>query len=102
MQALGTVVVVGGGLAGARSVQELRAQGHAGPVVLVAAEPHLPYDRPPLSKGLLSGALDDTSLEVDWAGLEVDLRLGVRATGLAPGVLATAAVKATSVLLERT
>jgi len=85
------VVVVGGGLAGARTVQELRAQGHTGRVLLVGAEPHLPYDRPPLSKAVLSGEVDDTTLDVAWAGLDVDLHLGVRATGLRPGVLETTA-----------
>jgi 3-phenylpropionate/trans-cinnamate dioxygenase ferredoxin reductase component len=85
----GHVVVVGGGLAGARSVQELRAQGHRGRVTLVAAEPHLPYDRPPLSKQVLHGTQDTTVLDVDWDGLDVDLRLGCRATGLRPGRLET-------------
>jgi 3-phenylpropionate/trans-cinnamate dioxygenase ferredoxin reductase component len=83
------VVVVGAGLAGARSAQELRAQGFAGDVVLVGAEPHLPYDRPPLSKDLLLGRTDDSTLDVDWPALAVELRLGVRATGLEPGVLRT-------------
>jgi 3-phenylpropionate/trans-cinnamate dioxygenase ferredoxin reductase component len=83
------VVVVGGGLAGARAAQELRAQGFAGEVVLVGAEPHRPYDRPPLSKDVLLGRTDDPSLDVDWPALDVDLRLGRRATGLEPGVLRT-------------
>ena len=80
------VVVVGAGLAGARSVQELRAQGHAGEVVLLGAEPHLPYDRPPLSKDLLLGTTDDSTLDGE---LDADVRLGVRATGLRPGVVET-------------
>jgi 3-phenylpropionate/trans-cinnamate dioxygenase ferredoxin reductase subunit len=79
--------VVGGGLAGARAVQELRAQGHRGRVTLVGAEPHRPYDRPPLSKALLAGRTDDSTLDVDWSG--VDLRLGTTATALRPGVLET-------------
>jgi 3-phenylpropionate/trans-cinnamate dioxygenase ferredoxin reductase component len=83
------VVVVGGGLAGARAVQELRAQGHRGRLTLVGAEPHRPYDRPPLSKELLQGRSDDSTLDVDWPALDVDLRLGVRATGLRDGVLDT-------------
>jgi 3-phenylpropionate/trans-cinnamate dioxygenase ferredoxin reductase component len=83
------VVVVGGGLAGARSAQELRAQGHRGRLTLVGAEAHQPYDRPPLSKELLLGRTDDSTLDVDWPALDVDLRLGVRATGLRPGVLET-------------
>jgi NADPH-dependent 2,4-dienoyl-CoA reductase/sulfur reductase-like enzyme len=83
------VVVVGGGLAGARTVQELRAQGHRGRLTLVGAEEHRPYDRPPLSKELLLGRTDDTTLDVPWSQLEVDLRLGTTATGLRPGVLET-------------
>ncbi|HCB34583.1 MAG TPA: hypothetical protein DEP69_05395, partial [Acidimicrobiaceae bacterium] len=49
------VVVVGGSLAGSRTVLALRRAGHDGPITLVSAEPHLPYDRPPLSKELLAG-----------------------------------------------
>lgn len=89
MPELGHVVVIGAGLAGSRAVQELRAQGHRGRLTLLGAEPHLPYDRPPLTKGLLRGATDDTTLDVDWAALDVDVRLGVRATGLRPGVVET-------------
>lgn len=83
------VVVVGGGLAGARAAQELRAQGHDGAVTLVGAENALPYDRPPLSKAVLLGRADDTTLDVDWQALDIGLRLGVRAVGLRPGRLAT-------------
>lgn len=51
----GSVVVVGAGLAGLRAAESLRAGGHRGPLVLVGAEAHPPYDRPPLSKQLLAG-----------------------------------------------
>jgi NADPH-dependent 2,4-dienoyl-CoA reductase/sulfur reductase-like enzyme len=87
----GHVVVVGGGLAGARSVQELRAQGHRGRVTLVAAEPHLPYDRPPLSKAYLD-ASDEAPADVRFRTEEylrdelgVTLRLGSPATALDTG-----------------
>ena len=83
------MVVVGGGLAGSRSVQELRAQGFAGRVTLLGDERHLPYDRPPLSKDLLRGVVEASTLDVDYGALDVDLRLGVRATGLREGVLET-------------
>lgn len=79
---LGHVVVVGGGLAAARSCEQLRAQGHAGAITLVTSEPHLPYDRPPLSKDVLATGLDSTTLSVDYPGLGVEVRTGVRATGL--------------------
>lgn len=51
---VGRIVIVGGGLAGARTAERLRRAGHDGPVTLVGAEPHAPYDRPPLSKKLLT------------------------------------------------
>jgi NADPH-dependent 2,4-dienoyl-CoA reductase/sulfur reductase-like enzyme len=77
------IVIAGGGLAGLRTVQELRAGGYQGSAVLVGAEPRPPYDRPPLSKKLMMGALDDTSLDADAAALGLDLRLGESAVGLA-------------------
>ena len=49
------IVVVGAGLAGAKAVEELREQGYGGDLTLVGAEHHTPYERPPLSKGLLLG-----------------------------------------------
>ena len=63
------IVVVGGGLAGLRTIEELRARGYAGAVTLVGAEPRPPYDRPPLSKRLMAGELDDTTLRDDLAEL---------------------------------
>jgi NADPH-dependent 2,4-dienoyl-CoA reductase/sulfur reductase-like enzyme len=87
----GRIVVVGGGLAGARACEELRAAGHRGEILLVGAEDRPPYDRPPLSKEVLVGKADDPSLGIDLAALGVDVRLGVRATGLGTGQLATTA-----------
>jgi 3-phenylpropionate/trans-cinnamate dioxygenase ferredoxin reductase component len=82
------VVVVGAGLAGLRTVEELRARGYTGPVTLIGAERRAPYDRPPLSKRLMTGELDDTSLGgLDSLGAEV--LLGQTATGLRPGTLST-------------
>ena len=49
------VVIVGAGLAGAKTAEALRTQNYAGPVTLVGAETELPYERPPLSKGYLAG-----------------------------------------------
>ncbi len=79
------IVVVGGGLAASRSCAALRRQGHDGDVVLIAAEPHLPYDRPPLSKGMLHGTCTDPTLPADLIGLGVQIQLGTAATGLLPG-----------------
>ncbi|HUA31611.1 MAG TPA: FAD-dependent oxidoreductase, partial [Streptosporangiaceae bacterium] len=83
------IVVVGGGLAGLRTVEELRAGGYAGAVTLVGAEDRPPYDRPPLSKRLMTGQLDDTTLRDDMDSLGLELRLGETATGLDDGVLRT-------------
>ncbi|MFE4227686.1 NAD(P)/FAD-dependent oxidoreductase [Arthrobacter sp. NPDC056886] len=82
------ILIVGGGLAGGTAAKTLRAEGFAGPVVLVAAESHQPYLRPPLSKEYLLGKAGDDALPVapeDWYGAnDVDLRLGVRVTELDP------------------
>jgi 3-phenylpropionate/trans-cinnamate dioxygenase ferredoxin reductase component len=83
------IVVVGGGLAGLRTVEELRARGYAGQVTLVGTETRPPYDRPPLSKRLMAGELADTTLREDLATLGMQLRLGETATGLSAGVLRT-------------
>jgi 3-phenylpropionate/trans-cinnamate dioxygenase ferredoxin reductase subunit len=81
------IVVAGAGLAGLRTIEELRAAGYAGAVTLVGAEPRPPYDRPPLSKRLMIGDLDDTTLRDDLDTLDVELCLGQAATGLDDGVL---------------
>src|SRR5438309_7180356 len=76
------IVVVGGGLAGVRTVEALRGRGYRGSVTLIGAEPHKPYDRPPLSKQVLTGQQDDTTVDVDIAALGVDLRLGETVTSV--------------------
>src|SRR5690242_14688509 len=78
----GPVVVAGAGLAGFRTVEELRKRGFAGPITLVGAEPRPPYDRPPLSKKFLAEPGLDPSLKADFAALEVDFRPDEAATGL--------------------
>jgi 3-phenylpropionate/trans-cinnamate dioxygenase ferredoxin reductase subunit len=83
------VVVVGAGLAGLRVVEELRARGYDGAVTLVGAEARPPYDRPPLSKQLMTGAVDDTTLRDDLGSLGAELRLGERAEAVGDGVLRT-------------
>jgi NADPH-dependent 2,4-dienoyl-CoA reductase/sulfur reductase-like enzyme len=84
------VVIAGGGLAGLRTAEELRARGYQGGLTMVAAEDRPPYDRPPLSKAALLGEPDaaelgaelDTTLKADFGALGADLRLGEPATGL--------------------
>jgi 3-phenylpropionate/trans-cinnamate dioxygenase ferredoxin reductase subunit len=81
-----TVVVVGGGLAGAKTVEHLRDRGYDGHVVLLGAEPERPYERPPLSKGYLQGsqARDEAFVHApDWyAAHDVELRTGTTVASL--------------------
>ena len=72
-----SVTVIGAGLAGLRTVERLRQRGYEGRVVLLGAERHLPYDRPPLSKQVLRGENDEPWLrpEGDYAGLDADVML---------------------------
>ncbi len=58
------IVIIGAGLAGASAATELRSQGHSGDITLIGDEPHPPYERPPLSKGLLLGSADPDSVFV--------------------------------------
>src|SRR3990170_36110 len=79
-------LIVGGGRAAASAVEELVDQGVKGHITIVGAEPHLPYDRPPLSKGFLQGLDDRESLDIEGQDFyrqnRVDLILGHRATRL--------------------
>ncbi|MDH6543185.1 FAD-dependent oxidoreductase [Streptomyces sp. SPB4] len=83
------VVIVGAGMAGVQTAVALREQGFAGPVTLLGAEPHQPYDRPPLSKAVLLGKAEeaafDVAFDVDFEELRIDLRLGIEVTGVRPG-----------------
>lgn len=85
-----SLVVVGASLAGLRAAETARKSGFAGAVTLVGAEPHLPYDRPPLSKACLEPAphgAPDTTFRTEETlrdELGIDLRLGAEATALDP------------------
>jgi 3-phenylpropionate/trans-cinnamate dioxygenase ferredoxin reductase component len=83
-----SVVIVGGGLAGAKTAEALRDQGYPGPITLVSAEKHLPYERPPLSKGYLLGkdSFDDAVVHpAEWYGeKDVTLRLETEVTAVHP------------------
>jgi len=76
-----TFVIVGGGLAGAKAAETLRAEGFTGEIVLFADESEVPYERPPLSKDYLLGKKPRESAYVhpaEWyAENSVDLRTGV-------------------------
>src|SRR5262245_6600896 len=63
MSASGGSVSVGGGLAAARTAEQLRRSEYTGPITIVSNEDHLPYDRPPLSKEVLRSETDDVTLK---------------------------------------
>jgi NADPH-dependent 2,4-dienoyl-CoA reductase/sulfur reductase-like enzyme len=80
-------VVVGASLAGHRAIEAARVSGYTGPIVLIGAERHAPYDRPPLSKAFLNPGgetrfFDDEARLRDEHG--IDVRLGEPATALDP------------------
>jgi 3-phenylpropionate/trans-cinnamate dioxygenase ferredoxin reductase subunit len=83
-----TFVIVGGGMAAAAAIQELRRREFEGRIVLVGEEPHVPYERPPLSKEYLRGEQGRDSLpphpEAWYEEQGVELRVGVRAERLDP------------------
>ncbi len=83
---LRSIVVVGASLAGLRGAEALRAAGYDGRLTLVGAEPHLPYDRPPLSKEILQGRWEPARASLHrpetHERLGLDWRLGQRATAL--------------------
>lgn len=80
----GGIVIVGGGLAAARTAEQLRRSDYRGRITIVSDEVHLPYDRPPLSKEVLRKEADDVALKPrQWYDeQDITLRLGSAATGL--------------------
>jgi 3-phenylpropionate/trans-cinnamate dioxygenase ferredoxin reductase subunit len=82
-------VIVGGGLAGAKAAETLRSEGFDGEVIVVGAEPGLPYERPPLSKSYLAGSstLSDAEVhdEAFYAQHGIEVLGATRATALDPG-----------------
>lgn len=78
------VVVVGAGMAGVQTAVALREQGFDGGVTLIGAEPHQPYDRPPLSKAVLLGKAEGSAFDIDFEALGIGLQLGREALGVRP------------------
>ncbi|MFD5013394.1 NAD(P)/FAD-dependent oxidoreductase [Streptomyces chartreusis] len=82
------ITVVGASLAGLSTVRALRTEGYDGGIVVVGEERHTPYDRPPLSKDFLKGAVDAGALALgdadEYADLDVQWLLGERAVRLDP------------------
>jgi len=75
------ILIVGAGLGAMRLARQLRQRGHKGPITVLGAEHHLPYDRPPLSKQVLRGESDSTAF-ADAASLDVRWVTGTRAVSL--------------------
>lgn len=82
------IVIVGASLAGATAAITLREEGFNGAITLAGDEPHVPYQRPPLSKGFLQGSagLDEVFLHPGgwYRDHDIDLRIGDRATAIGP------------------
>jgi 3-phenylpropionate/trans-cinnamate dioxygenase ferredoxin reductase subunit len=86
------IVIVGAGHSGGRAALALREEGYQGSLILIGEELHAPYERPPLSKQALQGGegSDDYFLKpkIDYAQLDIDLKLGVEVTALDPAARA--------------
>ncbi len=82
MLAGGRIVIVGASLAGLRAAQTLQEEGFDGTITLIGAEPHLPYDRPPLSKELLAGTMAGDEVYLPLGALDAEFRLATRAIGV--------------------
>lgn len=80
------IVIVGAGQAGGWVARTLRSCGHTGSVALIGREPHAPYERPPLSKAVLTGAAEPETTRLfapdDFATLDLDFRPGVTAEAI--------------------
>jgi NADPH-dependent 2,4-dienoyl-CoA reductase/sulfur reductase-like enzyme len=86
-----SVLVVGAGASGLATVEALRRKGYAGRITVLGAEPHAPYDRPPLSKQVLTGQLEPTGTALRapeiLAALGAEFLLGEAAAALDPRTL---------------
>jgi 3-phenylpropionate/trans-cinnamate dioxygenase ferredoxin reductase subunit len=84
-----TILIVGAGQAGAQAVDTLRREGFGGRLVLIGDEPHLPYQRPPLSKQFLAGEMAAERLpfrhQAFYEQHRVELKLGLPALSIDPG-----------------
>ena len=84
-----TILIVGAGQAGAQAVDTLRREGFGGRLVLIGDEPHLPYQRPPLSKQFLAGEMAAERLPFRHRAFyeqhRVELKLGLPALSIDPG-----------------
>jgi 3-phenylpropionate/trans-cinnamate dioxygenase ferredoxin reductase component len=99
-----SIAIVGASLAGLRAAETLRREGFTGSLIIVGDEVHRPYDRPPLSKQILSGAWDADRAPLAtpeaFDGLAADWRLGVVATGLDLGARSVSLSDGTTVAFD--
>src|SRR5260370_5568283 len=83
-----TILILGGGQAGAQAIDHRRREGFEGRIVLVSEDPELPYQRPPLSKKFLAGELPADRLpfrhQTFYDEHRIELKLGIRAIRLEP------------------
>lgn len=88
-----SVIIVGAGLSGWRTAKDLRRHGYTGPLTLLGDEDELPYDRPPLSKAVLTGEREPEAVRLttddEIAELGIDFRRGVRAASVSDGLVVT-------------
>jgi 3-phenylpropionate/trans-cinnamate dioxygenase ferredoxin reductase subunit len=79
-------VIVGTGQAGFQTAASLRSEGYADPITLIGEEPHIPYNRPPLSKGFVLGTQDAESIELRHVNFykthQINLLCGERVVGI--------------------
>jgi 3-phenylpropionate/trans-cinnamate dioxygenase ferredoxin reductase component len=79
-------VIVGTGQAGFQTAASLRSEGYADPITLIGEEPHIPYNRPPLSKGFVLGTQDAESIELRPVNFykthQISLLCGERVVGI--------------------
>jgi NADPH-dependent 2,4-dienoyl-CoA reductase/sulfur reductase-like enzyme len=89
----GSVIIVGAGLSGWRTAKDLRRLGFTGTLTLLGDEDELPYDRPPLSKAILTGEREPEAIrfttDEEIAELDIDYRRGVRAATISEGLVVT-------------
>jgi 3-phenylpropionate/trans-cinnamate dioxygenase ferredoxin reductase component len=91
MSSQSTFVIVGAGMAGGKAAETLREEGFDGRIVLVGAEPHRPYERPPLSKDYLRGEGGMAWLQEDegwYAQNDVELRTSANVEAIDPSASA--------------
>jgi 3-phenylpropionate/trans-cinnamate dioxygenase ferredoxin reductase subunit len=100
-----TILIIGGGQAGAQAIDTLRREGFKGRLVLVSDEPYLPYQRPPLSKKFLAGELAAERLpfrhQTFYDEHRVELKLGIRATRLDPAARRVALATGEEIIYDR-